>query len=415
MAQGPEIRQRMKLEQQVNVIMLQTLSMLQLTNVDLAAAVQEIVLGNPLLEWNPNHQYKESQWKTIDTIDALKQEDTRDAKDILQEEISFQPWDEETKARANLLVNSADEKGFLGEDYESWLDWAGIAAKDMEPVVDFLQRLAPGFPGSSLRETLSNQVEKEEFLYTLIQNDLEAIANGSYDEIAQKYDVSPDIIQQQVQKMQNLHPYPFFGLGRFGQREKRLPDVIVEYKEHWNVTLADDILGSIDVNLHALDHFLGTKDVDEFIRNKKREAEHLLFSIEERNKTFLHCTTALVLAQESYLLGFTKEPRPLLQKELAKRLNLHPSTISRAVRDKFMRAPRGLVAMESLFPKTVGKETAIAPKVLMRMIERLLKEDPGVSDRVLAEKLQKRGYPIARRTVNKYRNRLKKKYLYFDE
>lgn len=415
MAQGPEIRQRMKLEQQVNVIMLQTLSMLQLTNVDLAAAVQEIVLGNPLLEWNPKNGYKESQWKTTDTIDALKQEDTRNAKEILEEEISFQPWDEETKARANLLVNSTDEKGFLGENYESWLDWAGILAKDMEPVVDFLQGFAPGFPGSSLRETLLNQVEKDEFLYILIQNDLEAIANGSYDEIAQKYDVSPEIIHQQVQKMQNLHPYPFFGLGRFGQREKRLPDVIVEYKERWDVTLADDVLGSIDVDLHALDHFLGTKDVEEFIQNKKREAEHLLFSIEERNKTFLHCTTALVLAQESYLLGFTKEPRPLLQKELAKRLNLHPSTISRAVRDKFMRAPRGLVAMESLFPKTVGKETAIAPKVLMRMIERLLKEDPGVSDRVLAEKLQKRGYPIARRTVNKYRNRLKKKYLYFDE
>lgn len=417
MRQKSELRQRLQLEHKVNVMMLQTLTMLQMTNASLSDYVRELSLGNPLLDWDPNWQrHLEKRLQTTDHVDVFQNHEERSPKEILYDEISLQEWTDAQKQHARLFVDSCNDKGLLAEPYEAWLRWAGLNDDTMAPIIAALSRLAPGIPGNSIAACLANQVSEGTLTHTLVNDELVAIANGNLSEIALKYDVSEAEVKDAVLEIQGLQPYPFFQMGRGKTKAQAMPDLHLRFEDTWQITLFDDVLGAIQVDLHALDHLLGTPDVDRFVDEKKKEVEHLLFSIEERNKTLMRCASALAKRQDAYLQGKRKRPLPLLQKELAKDIGVHPSTISRAIRDKVMDTPRGLVPMEACFPKVMpsGQER-YSPKDVMLAIEALLEEHPEASDQKLMQLLEEKGIHIARRTVNKYRNRLKKRYLYFDD
>lgn len=146
----------------------------------------------------------------------------------------------------------------------------------------------------------------------------------------------------------------------------------------------------------------------DYLRQKLQQAQWVLTCVQRRRKTLEACVQALVQAQAAYFRGCQAAPGPLLRREVAAQLRVHPSTVTRALRHKYLQCRQGLFPMEYFFARPMGAEGASPQRVKVALARMIQGEDPGrpLSDQALGERLQAAGMPLARRTVAKYRREM---------
>ena len=142
-----------------------------------------------------------------------------------------------------------------------------------------------------------------------------------------------------------------------------------------------------------------------YLREKLRQTKWLLDSLERRGSTLRRCAQAILDAQRSFFSGQTVELSPMKLSSLAETLDLHPSTVSRAVRDKYLQCRQGIYTLRYFFSRAVGQQGLSRQAVKQRMLLRFKDEDSGhpLSDQTLCDLLAAEGIFLARRTVAKYR------------
>ena len=290
--------------------------------------------------------------------------------------------------------------------------------EDAEDALRVVQRLEPrGVGARTNAEALILQLDPEDpdtpMLRRLIEDYLEEITKNKRPKVARELGIDVRELNRLVDRFKEFKMLPAGELG--GERNAYVqPDVVVEWRDgRWDIQLEDEFFPRIRINPRYRKTYQETSDpeVKEYYRKKLEGAKWLMEAIEQRQSTLRRVCDEIFAVQTEYLDFGRSHLKPLKMQEIADRVGIHVSTVSRAIADKWVQTPRGIVPLKFFF--TGGAETAdgetmsrfsVKEKV-RNIIENEDKKSP-LSDEQVAETLKKEGLDIARRTVTKYRKAL---------
>jgi RNA polymerase sigma-54 factor len=343
--------------------------------------------------------------------------------------------DPETAAIGRKLITYIDADGLLSTDLATILEQNASVPGSEQLTMESLERsLAalqewlepPGIAARDQRESLLLQIaalqaDAEDAhdwseVKQLIVDHFDDLLQNRLPKISQKSGMSLERIQTAMGLMRRLNLSP----GRDLVDESAppvIPDVIVEFDEQvdqYVASLTDGLLPTLRISKRyekmARDREV-EKGTREFVSNNVRNAMWLIDAINQRKHTLLRVVNAVLARQREYFDSGPQHLKPLPMTEVADQLGIHVGTVSRAVSDKWLETPRGIVPLRKFF--SGGTETASGEDVSWEAVKATLKEivdaedkTNPLSDESLSAELKKRGIDIARRTVVKYRSQL---------
>jgi RNA polymerase sigma-54 factor len=341
-------------------------------------------------------------------------------------QLKLEPADEETRRIGETLIQNLDEDGFNKEPVETLFKNESPAA--ILKAVKLVQSLEPqGCCTSGYQESLRVQIELLPDAPDGILDVVEHIelleygknAHGGFvAAVARKLGRTEKGINAILERLKELSPFP----GRqFSPVETRyvVPDVQVIKKEGEFVIVLNDeeipVLGLNPFFMKMSDNSPGGKDADkparDFARENIREARWFIQSINDRNHTLLRVTRAIVEFQRAFFADGPKHIAPLTQRDIAQELGVNESTISRTANSKYVQTEWGIFELRYFFTNSISGVGSGGSKYskegVKEIIRELISKEGGVfSDQQIADQLARRGIPLARRTVAKYRKEL---------
>ena len=290
-----------------------------------------------------------------------------------------------------------------------------------EQALRIVQNLEPtGIAARSLKECLLAQLsdddEMVDKLRTIISNHLDDLAENRMLVIQKKTGFSIDVIQRVREELHRLNPKPG---ASFMESFVPLvtPDVIVvqqEEDDQYTVRLVDEYIPSLRISEYYRKRLMdpkATEEEKEFIKRKVGSAQWLIESIQQRQRTLARVATAIVKHQRKFLDEGPEAIVPLKMQQIAEEVEVHVTTISRAVDDKWIQTPRGIFPLRRFFvfgTQTADGEDVAYETIRLKLQEIIDKEDKTHpwSDDELMDELQKHGLGVARRTITKYRKKM---------
>ncbi|WP_019121141.1 RNA polymerase factor sigma-54 [Brevibacillus massiliensis] len=320
---------------------------------------------------------------------------------------------------ALFLIGNLDDKGYLEISLEEAGERLGVSLPEAEEALAIVQRLEPvGVGARNLAECLLLQLEYEglddEYTVEVVKGHLEDLANNRFSRIADRLKISVEQVQEIADVVRSLNPRPGAAYNR-GETRFVTPDVTVERVQGEYVVLVNDAsTPRLQINsfYEKMLREAGSQDeARQFIQEKLNAAFWLAKSLEQRRLTLMRVTQAIVELQRDFFDYGVHCLKPMTQKEIAERVNLHESTVSRATSNKYVQTPRGVFELKYFFTSALSMangESASSESVKRRLKAMIEEEDRKKphSDQKLAEMLSKEGIEISRRTVAKYREEM---------
>ncbi|MBY0086955.1 RNA polymerase factor sigma-54 [Brevibacillus sp. M2.1A] len=323
------------------------------------------------------------------------------------------------KQIALFLIGNLDEKGYLEITLEEASARLGAEMLEIEDVLSVLQHFDPvGVASRSLEECLLLQLEHlaldDEKIVQVVRNHLQDLADNRYQRIADKIGCTPQEVQAMADLIRTLNPRPG---AAFSSVETRyvIPDVTVEKVGNDYVVLVNDVAAPrLKINSFYEKMLSQQKSQDEakqFIHDKLNAAMWLAKSLEQRRLTLMRVTQAILDMQREFFDRGIHYLKPMTQKEIAERVGLHESTISRATSNKYVQTPRGIFELKYFFTSALSTSSgeATSSESVKRRIKALIEQEDRkspLSDQKLGEMLLTEGIEISRRTVAKYREEM---------
>lgn len=321
------------------------------------------------------------------------------------------------------LVGSLDSDGFLSVELDEVARVFEVEVERIERVLCVIQDFdPPGIGARNLQEALLLQLRAQDrddsLAAAVVRHHFEALKNRKFAEIAKDLRVSPKEVQEIAEEIGHLDPRP--GLSTFGDDARYVtPDLVVEKVEgEYVVYLNDSNIPRLRVSKAYADELSrgrSTNDGDgetrKFIIEKLNSARWLIQTIEQRRRTIVKVMQSIVEEQRDF---FDKGPvalKPLTLQQVATRIGMHESTVSRVTTNKYVQTPRGVFELKYFFSSSLDTEdgesmSSKAAKTRIReIIDREDKAKP-LSDQKIVDMLKAEGLNIARRTVAKYREQL---------
>lgn len=337
------------------------------------------------------------------------------------------------------MTEMMDDSGFIAAEDDTIAALLHCREDEIHAVRERIQQADPvGCGSKNIRDCIYAQLKHRQLpldqlslCKQLLDHHLQNIAEGKMGKIAKTIDSSKADVITAVSLIKQMNPIPLNGYGD-PVRSYIIPDVIIEYeKNEWTISLNQAFSHRITVSAEyeTLMHTRLDAQTKDYCRIQKKTAIALRQCLEQRNRTLLRIAHAILVRQCDFAFG-QGELHPMQMKEIAKELNVHESTVSRAVKDKYIQFPRGVFPLRSLFQRSYSRteyfETAeetvktakmvktaeicsdtvlVASSIKERirmMIEEEDKKHP-LSDQQIADCLKKDGCAISRRTVAKYR------------
>lgn len=322
---------------------------------------------------------------------------------------------EESAARlVRYLIYCLDDDGYLRTPLAELSRHGAIPMSGLERALAVLKTLEPaGVGAGELSECLALQLERigeTGPALTIVRDHLEALAKRHDRAIAAKLDITPAQVEEARRTIRELDPRP----GAVFQRTEQVlyiqPDLVVEEQEgRLTVRSARGERPVFRVSRYYQNLLKQTEDkeVREYLTDKLRQAENVRWAVEQRGSTLLRCAQVIVERQSAFFRSGPEALRPLRMGEVAQALELHESTVSRAVREKYLQCSQGLYPLSWFFTRSAGAGISgtAARKLLLRLIDGEDKAKP-FSDQQLCERMAREGCPVSRRTVAKYREEL---------
>ncbi len=294
------------------------------------------------------------------------------------------------------------------------LDPAGVGARDLRECLlaqlRYHQQLAKDQPEE---QNGNHQVLKDAI--AIVDHHLRPLQNKQYKEIAKAIARPIEAIQPALDFIRTLDPRP--GL-RYNTAQPRLiePDVaFVKHGDEWLVMLNDEDVPQLRLNpayKRLLQRDAAEKDVRNYVKERYKSAIQLIKNIEQRKQTILRVCYSIVNRQTDFLERGIDYLKPMMIKEVAEEIGVHPSTVSRAVANKYAHTPQGVFELRYFFSESVqgpeGGTTSLL--ILKRRVKKLIEEeDPSrpLTDEQITRILQSQGIQVTRRTVAKYREDMK--------
>ncbi len=349
--------------------------------------------------------------------------------EYLHHQLSWFELQDEVRKMAERIIYSLDTNGYLETPLEELLlpippesngDAEAHRAAQLavaEEALAVVQRLdPPGVGARSLKECLLLQLTPGmpdyDELRTLIADHLEDIENNRLPQISKKTGLSIEKIQEVWQELRKLKPKPG---AEFNDAlvPSVTPDVFVERNDQgqYEVRLEDGQLPSLYISPYyrrLLREAATNDETREYIKRKINSAQWLIDSIQQRRSTLTRVAQAIVDHQTRFLDDGPEHIEPLKMQQIADKVGVHVTTVSRAVDDKWIQTPRGIFPLKRFFvggtTSADGEEVAW-DRVRIKLQEIIDSEDKTkpLSDDAIVEELAKAGITVARRTVTKYR------------
>jgi RNA polymerase sigma-54 factor len=320
---------------------------------------------------------------------------------------------------AELIIGNIDDSGFLQSTPEDIANNTGMELEDLKRVLDFVHTFHPvGVGARDLRECLLIQLRRlskdQSLEYRIVDRHLDDLGKRRFPEIARRLGTTAEQIQRAANFIGTLDPKP----GQVFTPDPNnyvLPDVNVDkIGGDYQITLNGEQIPHLRISNTYKDLMSqenNTNDVKDYIRDKIRSGKFLIKSIHQRQQTISNIAHEIVTRQRDFLESGPSALKPMTMVQIAEAVGVHETTVSRAISGKYMSTPQGVFDMKYFFTpgyQTSAGESMSNTSVKGAIAELVKGEDTRspLSDKEIVEILEKRGIPIARRTVAKYRNEL---------
>src|ERR1700693_2855916 len=321
---------------------------------------------------------------------------------------------------AENIIGNLDENGYLAASLEELAQDGKYNQDDLEDAMAVVQDFDPiGVGARDLRECLLLQIKAFDPTNTLAQQIvseyLKQLQSNQLKEIARALNRPMDIVKHAIDSIKKLDPRP--GL-RYNKTEPRLvePDVYFrKVDDLWQVFLNEDDMPQLRLSptyRRLLQREAADREVRNYVKERFTAAIQLLKNIEQRKHTILRVCHSILARQADFLDYGPDQLKPMMIKEVAEEVGVHPSTVSRAVANKYVHTPQGVLELRSFFSESVngpqGSEMSLSS--LKRRVKQMIKEEDTAhpyTDDQITKKLNDEGIHVTRRTVAKYREDLR--------
>ena len=456
---------QLKLSQKLSPQQIQLMKLIQLTTAELEQKITNEIEENPALEKgsesleNDGNEYEEDIGEGDVNVDEYLSDETESYDQNYysnqeestnfqtKESISFHQFlDNQSKNLiladlekpiCEFLIGSIDESGYLRREIEDIIDDLAFTQNivaDNTQVLSVLKKIQdldpPGVGARSLQECLLIQLkrknnEKESIINSinLIENEFELFSKKKFSRITEKLNLSEEDLKLVVEEISKLNPKPGGAITSEFSNNTIVPDFILSI-EDGNFTVELNKRNSPELRLsnsykNILEGYKNdpkkTKSQNQtiqFLKQKLDSAKWFIEAIEQRHQTLFQTINAIVNFQKEYFLtGEEKNLKPMILKDIAEIINMDISTVSRVANSKYIDTPYGIKLLKSYFSE--GMKNSEGDEISTIEIKKILKEivneenkNKPLSDIELSDKLSKKGYKVARRTVSKYREQL---------
>ena len=409
-----EFKQKQKIS--LTPLLKKSIDLLQLSRYELVQKIDREIEVNPFVEkeLTDEIEYDENYNDSDFDFNLAAVETLRDS---LINQVNDLNLNENEKIISLNIIDCLDESGQLVDELE---DIAEMMQKEVstfeinEVLVNIIQDLEPaGIGFRNFKECIKIQIKKKNLnkgIKSICLEILDQNQSESLDEIViqfTKKGYSNSQIDKAMNEIKSCDLSP--GLN-FENINYIIPDLKIELKnQSLNVEFINDTFPKIKIDEDLIEktNIQLKKNPNKQISEKIQNAKWLLSSIKKRNDTVMQVGELICKRQISFLQDNPLKINPLSNKNLSDELGLHPSTISRILRSKYIDTPKGIIPLKSLLVSSVSKTRDVTPIQLMQLIESIIEnEKKPKSDNKIALELNKRGFNLARRTITKYRKKL---------
>ena len=344
--------------------------------------------------------------------------------DYLEGQILELPIDEYMRSVCSYMVECLDQKGYLDIKKEELMNELDCSEETFNRALIVIQNLEPaGIGARDLKECLEIQLERkgenDPIVKEIIDNHLDDLADNRYQVIAKDLDITPKKAQDYGDLIKTLEPKPSRGFYTGDEVGFIIPDAeIRKIDGEFLILMKDGVLPMLSVNplyKDILKDSTNDKEATEYVKEKIDKAMFLIKSIEQRKSTLHKVLQKILEKQKDYFEKGEKYLKPMTLKEIAEKLEMHESTISRAIRDKYILTSMGTIKIKDLFVNSISNkeksdgEEDVTVINIKKALEEVIKEEDKrkpLSDQAISEILKEKGMAISRRTVAKYREEL---------
>jgi len=456
---------QLKLSQKLSPQQIQLMKLIQLTTAELEQKVKNEIEENPALEHgnesldtDSNDFDSETQSEDVNVDDYLSDENDDFGQNFYstnEENNNFQTksspsfhqyldnqsrnliLNDREKPLCEFLIGSIDESGYLRREVEDIIDDLAftqniVTTKD--DVISVLKKIQdldpPGVGARSLQECLLIQLnkktnQKESILNSIkiIESEFELFSKKKFSKLSEKLNLSDNELKESIDEISKLNPKPGGSISSEFSNNTIIPDFILKIEDGELIVelnkrnspelrLSNSYKNILEGYKNDPNKSKSQNQAMQFLKQKLDSAKWFIEAVEQRYQTLFQTVDAIVTFQNDYFLsGEESDLKPMILKDIAEKINMDISTISRVANSKYIDTPYGIKLLKSYFSEGMknkdGDEisTIEIKKTLKQIIDDEDKAKP-LSDIELSKGLSEKGYKVARRTVSKYREQL---------
>ncbi len=386
----------------------------------------------------PNYRLKANNYSADDDEKSIPYASGTSFNQFLKTQLNTFRLNDQERQIAEFLIGSIDGSGYIRRSLEDIVDDLAFSSNiftdvsEVKHMLEYVQKLDPaGVGAQSLEECLLIQLhrksEKPERILaiSILEKAFEHFVKKHYKKLIKKFDVTKEKLKDAIKEIEKLNPKPG---GSYASNTKIVEQVVPDF----SIKIVEDKL-ELTLNsrnapqLHISNEYnnmlkgyaaskeksKSQKDAILFIKQKLDGAKWFIDAIKQRQQTLLITMNTIMHMQEEYFLsGDERKLKPMILKDIADKINMDISTVSRVANSKYVDTPYGTKLIKKFFSESMmtdsGEEvsTREIKKILQTVVAEESKKKP-LTDEKLATILKEKGYLIARRTVAKYREQLK--------
>lgn len=417
--------------------LIQAIQILQFSNQELDSYVQEQLLANPVLETAGDKPQEDFELPDPEQVtDSYRGEYRRDDRqqypyeqhatddvtlvEHLMFQLQFAPLCKSQLRIGRYIIESLDDNGYLTQSRQELAEVLMAEPDEIEQILDVIHTFEPtGVGAENLRECLMIQLAAKGILTPLrqrvISEFLEDVAANRLAVIARALGTDTGQIQRIADEIRALDPKPGRAFASRDETRYVTPDVFVE-KENgkYHVIINEGSVPHLMVSSYyrqVLRESANDRALAEYLSDRINTAGWLIRSIEQRKQTIYNVVSAVVSYQRDFFEYGHKHIKPMTLRQIAETVGIHESTVSRSINGKYMQSPRGMFEIRYFFTSGVGSDggEGVSSKAVKSIIREMVETENSqkpFSDQHMADRMQREGINISRRTVAKYREEM---------